>query len=193
MKMYQTVYFHKTTRGVQYLVKDMLFDLLKEYREEPELKRTGLVNFFTNGGALEDYQRLDDSSVLAIVHIAAEQKWGLASNLAVRFLGRDVYKCFELPASITGNIVRNKLERFRESLRNENIYFIEDRISHRNYKQHAVTDSNFLKNILIKKQGEHESLGSVSPLLTQPTARVARLYFRTVDDRDRAQAIFKSL
>jgi hypothetical protein len=142
---------------------------------------------------LRTTRALDDSSILGVVHLASEQKWGLASDLAKRFLERDTYKCFEIPSTATGNIGRNKLQTYRDALNAEKIYFIEDIITHRNYKQHAVTDSSFLKNILIKKDGEHESLGSVSLLLTQPAPRVARIYFRSKEDRDRGQTIFRAL
>jgi hypothetical protein len=66
-------------------------------------------------------------------------------------------------------------------------------VSHRSYRQHAVTDTNFLKNILIKQDGEHESLGSVSLYLKEAAPRVARLYFRAREDRDKGQEIFRKL
>lgn len=193
MKMYHNVYFHKTTRGIQHLIKDMLHEILRDHRGNPALKGSALVRFFDGGGALNDYLAMDDSSILTVAHIAAENKWGLASELADRFLKRDNYKCFEIPSTATGNIGRNKLERYRRALIDEKIYFIEDILSHRSYKQHAVTDSDFLKNILIKKDGEIESLGSVSLLLTEPAPRVARIYFRSEADRERAKTIFRNL
>jgi HD superfamily phosphohydrolase len=193
MKMYHNVYFHKTTRGVQHLVKDMLLELLQKHCDRPEIKNLRLFRFFQNKGQLSDYEALDDNSILSVAHIAAEHDWDQASVLANRFLRRHPYKCFEIPPTQTGNVGRRKLERFREALREKHIYFIEDILSHRSYKQHAVTDSSFLKNILIKKDGEHESLGSVSLLLKEPAPRVARIYFKTSDDRDAGKAIFQSL
>ncbi len=122
MKMYHNVYFHKTTRGIQHLVKDMLLELLRTHQDEPKLKHLQLFRFFRGGGALADYQALDDSSVLVAVHLAAEQKWGLASDLAKRFLKRDTYKCFEIPSTATGNIGRNKLQHYRDALNENKIY-----------------------------------------------------------------------
>jgi len=129
---------------------------------------------------------------MTVAHIAAENNWGLGSELARRFLKRDNYKCFELPSTSTGNIGRNKLERFRAALRQDNLYFIEDIVSQGNYKQYAVTDINFLKNLLIKKEGEYECLGNVSSLLKGPVARVARIYFRNEEDRDAAKLKFQT-
>jgi hypothetical protein len=130
---------------------------------------------------------------LGLIHIAAENEWGLASKLAKRFLVRDTYKCFELPSTAARTIGRNKLDKFRNALKDAGIHYIEDILSHRSYKQHAVTDENFLKNILIKKDGEVESLGHVSLLLKEPAPRVARVYFRVQSDCDEARAIFKAL
>ena len=193
MKMYHNVYFHKATRGVQHLVKDMLFELLTNHSQQPELRSTPLIRFFLNKGSLDDYISLDDSSVLTVAHLAADNSWGLASDLSRRFLARQNYKCFEIPGTPTRNIGRNRLDLFRSALRGEEIYFIEDILSHRSYKQHAVTDTDFLKNILIKQDGEIESLGSVSLLLREPAPRVARVYFRSEADRDRARVIFRGL
>jgi len=193
MKMYHSVYFHKTTRGIQHLVRDMLVEVIQNHHGEPEIRNLPLIKFFKESQSLDRYQLLDDSSVLAIAHVAAEGSWGLASALAKRFLDRDTYKCFELPSTATGNIGRNKLLRFRHALLEREIYFVEDKLSHRSYKQHAVTDESFLKNILIKINGEHESLGSVSSILTTPVTRVARVYFRSREDCDEAKRIFNSL
>ena len=193
MKMYHNVYFHKTTRGVQHLVKDMMLELLSNHGDKPKVKALGLSKFFRGKGRLSDYQALDDGSILNMAHVAADNNWGLASELANRFLQRKPYKCFEIPPTATGNVGRNKLDRYRAALREAKIYFIEDIFSHRSYKQHAVTDLSFLKNILIKKAGEHELLGNVSLLLKEPAPRVARLYFRTAEDRDAGKTIFQGL
>lgn len=193
IKMYQSVYFHKTTRGVQHLVRDMLLEIIQKHHHEPQLKDLPLIKFFTQDQDIKRYQSLDDSSVLSVAHLAADADWGLASSLARRFLGRDTYKCFELPSTSTGNIGRNKLVKFRAALNERGIYFVEDKLSHRNYKQYAVTDESFLKNILIKVDGEHESLGSVSALLRTPVARIARVYFRSVDDCAEGRKLFQEL
>jgi hypothetical protein len=171
----------------------MLLELLTNYSDKPELKALRLFKFFSSNGDISHYEALDDGSVLNVAHVAAENDWGLPTELASRFLRREPYKCFEIPPTTTGNVGRNKLERYRAALHEKNIYFIEDILSHRSYKQHAATDSSFLKNILIKKHGEHESLGSVSLLLKEPAPRVARIYFRTSEDRDAGKAIFQTL
>jgi uncharacterized protein len=193
MQMYQSVYFHKATRGIQFLVRDMLVAILTESESRPQVKDSQLSTFIRNGGQLDTYMRLDDTSIVSIAHAAADNNWGRATELAKRYLSRESYKCFEIPSTTSGNVPRAKLERFRAALTEEHIYFIEDIISHRSYKQHAVTDPNFLKNILIRKDGEIESLGSVSGFLKTPAPRVARIYFETSEARDKAKTIYHGL
>jgi hypothetical protein len=190
IKMYNNVYFHKTTRGVQHLVKDMLVDIIENHSDKPEINGMPLVNFFRGKQDLETYLALDDSSIVAVAHIAANSQWGVSSELARRFLCRDLCKCFELPPTETGSVPRAKLERFRSKLSEGKIPYIEDIVAQREYKQHDVTNSSFLKNILIKVGGEIESLGSVSSLVRTPARRSARIYFRTVEHRDRAAGLF---
>jgi HD superfamily phosphohydrolase len=192
MKMYHNVYFHKTTRAVQHLVKDMLIALVSDNHDKDEIRSLPLVKFFRGNSDISTYLQLDDFSVVAIAHIAAANQWGEASNLATRFLCRDLYKCFVLPNTDVGSVPRVKLERFRARLLKEEIVCIEDIISHRNYKQYDVTNSSFLKNILIKNGDEIESLGSVSALVKLPAKRSARVYFHNVKDREKAAAIYET-
>jgi HD superfamily phosphohydrolase len=45
MKMYDNVYFHKTTRGVQHLVKEMLLDVHKDWIGEAAIRDLPLIRF----------------------------------------------------------------------------------------------------------------------------------------------------
>jgi HD superfamily phosphohydrolase len=121
MKMYHNAYFHKTTRGVQHLVKDMLLELLQKHSDKSEITNLRLLRFFRDGGQLSDYEALDDNSILTVARIAAENSWGQASALANRFLRRQPYKCFELPPTQTGNVGRRQLDRYRAALREKTI------------------------------------------------------------------------
>jgi HD superfamily phosphohydrolase len=63
--MYHSVYFHKTTRGVQHLVRDMLVEIILKHHDKPQLKDLPLIKFFKQDQGLARYQSLDDSSVLS--------------------------------------------------------------------------------------------------------------------------------
>jgi len=197
MSMYKNVYFHKTTRAVQHMIRDILIDVIENHSDEPAVTSLPIIQFFSRRAdsienKLDLYLELDDASLIDVVKLSARKNWGLATELARRFFSRDLYKCFELQNTESGSVPRRKLEKFRTALTENGIYFVEDILSHRSYKQYAVTDSNFLKNILIWKGNEIESLGTVSDILKVPAKRTARIYFRNSTDRDSALAIYAS-
>lgn len=195
ISMYRNVYFHKTTRAVQHLIRDMLVALIENYASDDQVTSLPILQYFLRRDEkietkLDLYLELDDLSLIELTKLCARNDWGLASELAKRFFARDLYKCFELQNTEGGNVPRRKLDRFRSALADSSIYYVEDIISLRSYKQYAVTDANFLKNILIWKRQEIEPLGSVSDILKVPPKRSARIYFRTSADRDAAAKIY---
>jgi HD superfamily phosphohydrolase len=192
IKMYNTVYFHKTTRGVQYLVRDLMIEIITNHSDKREISALPIIQFFQGEGDLDTYLALDDSSIQTITHIAARSDWGLASKLAARFLNRNLYKCFELPNTEAGTVPRARLDRFVQRLSENSIKFIDDIVSQRSLKHYDVTNSSFLKNILIRQGSEIEALGNVSSIVRAPARRVARLYFENREDRDRAEELFRT-
>jgi uncharacterized protein len=183
VNMYNQVYYHKTTRGVQHLVKDMLVEIISKHSEIPEIVKLPLIRYFNGEANLETFMQLDDSSVLSLAQIVASRDLGDASHLAKRFLSRDVYKCFECPVTETGQVPRQRVKRFREKLREKQIYFIDDVISAKRPKQYDITDIDFIKNILVKRSGVKGLTNYIA---------VARLYFRNSEDRAAAEEIFRT-
>jgi HD superfamily phosphohydrolase len=192
VKMYNTVYFHKTTRGVQHLVRDLMIEVITNHSDNQEISGLPVIRFFKGERDLNAYLALDDSSIQAITHIAASNDWGRASNLAVRFLDRNLYKCFELPNTEAGTVPRARLDRFKQRLNESRIRYIDDIVSQRSLKHYDVTNSSFLMNILIRQGSEIEALGNVSSIVRAPARRVARLYFENREDRDRAEELFRT-
>jgi uncharacterized protein len=112
------------------------------------------------------YLRLDDSSVVALIHAVAEGEYGPETILARRYLNRDAYKCLELPLTTGGAIKRTQTKRFIDALREEGIFYVYDLLSTRGYKQFDVADEKFLKNIIVRTEdGEHGSLHNVSKIV----------------------------
>ncbi|MFC5066402.1 HD domain-containing protein [Flaviflagellibacter deserti] len=192
MKMYQNIYFHKTTRGVQHMASDIIYKTVSEVDQQfNSINSHPLITFFRNkdNQALDNYMNLDDSSVLSLVKLIADANNHPANALANRYLNRDTYKCLDLPSSETGEIRREKASKFIEALRSENIAFFADRLPGKAYKQYDVMDRNFLKNIMVEADGEHEPLGRVSQLVQAIPAKPTRIYFDCSKDRDRAKSI----
>jgi len=123
----------------------------------------------------------------------ADQKLGQASALARRYFDRDTYKCVELPTYGSGEIRKSAASKFIERLKNSNIEFFDDRLPAKEYKQYDVMDENYLKNILVKKDGEYEPLGWNSEIVKNPPVKKIRVYFKTQQGRDRAVKILADL
>jgi HD superfamily phosphohydrolase len=189
MKMYQNVYFHKTTRAVQHMVADIIkIAVSNELSSNKRIKAHPIVKFFKSkrNRTLDNYLCLDDSSIMSLLRDLADQKLGYASKLAQRYFQRDTYKCVELPTYGSGEIRKSAATKFIERLQNSNIEFFDDRVPAKDYKQYDVMDENYLKNILVKKDNEYEPLGWNSEIVKNPPSKKIRLYFKTDKDRSRA-------
>jgi HD superfamily phosphohydrolase len=188
-KMYKNVYFHKTTRGVQHLVVEAIKELVRS--DAPGSGDVRLVQYLRSGGDLEFYFSMDDSSVLEALNFAARSDIGRGSELSRRFLCRQPFKAFVVPHADGGAVPRRRLQRFYNALDEENIWYKEDRISEKKYKQYDVTSGLFLKNIIILKGENHVSLGSVSSVFGDPIRVEVRVYFEDHDSIERAAEIWR--
>jgi len=194
MKMYQNVYFHKTTRAVQYMVADIIsMAVSKDLRSNKKIKVHPIVRYLSDKRqrTLDNYLCLDDSSVISLLRDLADQKLGDVSVLARRYFARDTYKCMELPTYSSGEIRKGISSKFIDRLKNSNIEFFDDRLPVKDYKQYDVMDENFLKNILVKRDSEYEPLGWSSEIVKNPPAKKMRIYFKTEQGRDRATKILR--
>jgi uncharacterized protein len=193
VKMYKEVYFHKTTRAVQHIVQDCLKEFVKSNQDSKLHNSQKLFRYLTDSQSrgLDNYLQLDDSSIIHALHAISEGDYGKSTKLAQRYFARDLYKCIELPASNSGALKPNLAKRFVDALKQDNIEFVPDVIPAKTYKQYAVMEKNFVKNILIKKDGEPQSLGEVSNIVKSLGEKSARLYFVSNDDREKAREIMK--
>lgn len=194
MRMYQGVYFHKTTRAIQHMVTEIVkLAATNESRSNAKLKNHPVVQFFRDKRyrSVERYECLDDYSILSLIRLAADHRFGRLSKLATRFFTRNLYKCIELPTDAGGDVMRAASQRFIEALNSSKIEFIQDRVPSKYYKQYDVMDQNYLKNILIKKGSECEPLGKSSHLVRNIPPAPIRIYFREIKDRNKAQKLLQ--
>lgn len=194
MRMYQNIYFHKTTRAVQHMVSDIVrMAASGDMRKNATVSKHPIIRYFRNRRtrSIENYLRLDDTSIVSLLRILADTKLGAISDLANRYFKRDVYKCIELPTSSSGEILKSASANFVNALTENRIHFFDDRLPAKSYKQYDVMDETYLKNILIKKDGEYEPLGKVSEIVKNIPPKTIRLYFRSKEDRDRAADLLK--
>lgn len=196
-QMYSKVYFHKTTRGVQFLVRDIMNLALagEEVRERlPE--GDPLRDYFGQGPEpdLGLFLSLDDNSVLALISYLAKRDIGELSQLSRRFLARDLYKCFEPPHKPDEPPPLIQVSNFKAKLEDQEIFFHSDRLQPKGYKEFEIIGEGFLQNILVESGGDYVPVGRLSPIVENiPVAPTIRFYFRNEEERLRAKALWHSL
>ena len=194
MKMYKEVYFHKTTRSVQHLVRDAMKGLVNlDQSKTKAIRQQRLFSYLLNKKkrGIENFLLLDDSCFIHALHSIAEANLGDPSKLAERFFKRDTYKCLELPTSNSGKIKANLAGKFIDALKTDGIFYIDDILPAKTIKQYDVMEKHFLQNILVKKDGEAEPLGEVSNVVGSLGEKRVRLYFKTEQDREKAKVILR--
>lgn len=194
LKMYNDVYFHKTTRAVQHMIVDLVKLTVTSAKHNESISRHYVIRFLRekNFQDIEKYLSMDDSSIVSLIHAIAEAGPGETAILAQRYLRRDLYKCIEIPSTDDGP-PRRRIKDFILALKSENIYHKLDLIKGRTYKQYEVADKKFLENILIKRGRDHERLHNASKIIRSIPNQSTRLYFKDAEERAKADSILKRL
>lgn len=135
---------------------------------------------------------LDDASIVSFIQIAANGTYGKATDLAMRYLRRDLYKSIELPRTAAGRHSAVLAARFFDGLKTERIEHINDVLPAKLYKQYDVMEPSFVKNILVKRDDDYDSLGEVSEAVKTLPTKTLRVYFTSEADRARARVILEA-
>jgi HD superfamily phosphohydrolase len=194
-QMYQKIYFHKATRAVQHMVRDIIMGIFAEQNILTDLKPAfPILEYWATKSSqtVERYLELDDSSIISLVAAVSKKDYGKITKIALRYLRRDLYKCIELPVSKKKQLIPGLTARFIDALRTRGFDYFDDVPPAKSYKQFAVMDPNFLLNIMVMRGGDFEPLGEVSDIADQLPARTYRIYFRNEKQRDEAQEILKA-
>lgn len=164
-----------------------------ESQQAKKIKHQPLFQYFTNKNArtLDHYLSLDDSCIIFALHSIADGNFGKATELAKRYFARNLYKCLELPTNQNGQIKPRLTASFIEALKSKKVPYISDVLPPKSYKQYAVMEENFLKNILIKKGNEPVFLGDASNIVKSLGEKSVRLYFENQELKDAAIQILK--
>ena len=166
MHMYLSVYFHKTTRGIEVLIREILCNVLSNgdflARFDPN---NPLIQYVTKKGeiSVDTYLALDDSTILAFIKQIANGEFDKGTVLARRFFRRDLFKCFEVPLLSGGALPSDKIREFQETLKKLEIIYFRDKTPPKGYKQFAIHEPDFLKNILVfsKNDGVYRPIGDL--------------------------------
>jgi uncharacterized protein len=135
--MYRTVYFHKTTRAAEVMLK-LIFARFRELAREagslakakgiaPEAPRS-VIEAFTGKLTLGQYLALDDHSITEFLKGCARSKDEILRDLSAGVLNRCLFKAIdatEIPASSVGNF-RVEAEGFLQSQKLDPKYSLVD-------------------------------------------------------------------
>jgi HD superfamily phosphohydrolase len=104
-QLYETVYFHKATRGAEKLFTELLLRVVT-HAQEGDLLSTGLPNthpivkFASAPTELDNFLRLDDAAVWSALQMLCEGSDPVIHQLAVRLRDRNLYQCVDLRARV---------------------------------------------------------------------------------------------
>ena len=145
---------------------------------------------------IDIYFNMIDGTLIQLIKNVAHYNIGEASELANRFLKRDLYKCYELSAIAEKSWSPGTKAYFERELNEKNIWFRYDSIPEKGHKQHSPRSKDYLKNILIgdgtelntqpiyKLSKEIEQYGGYSPI---------RYYFKNSEERIKAVKIYRAI
>ncbi len=197
--MYSNIYFHKTTRGIEVLVREILNGVLADpsaldnsFADDP------LCRYFKvpDEERLLYYEKLDDSSILSFIKKIAEGNFGNPTELAQRFIKRDLFACFEPNKNPHRGPAKRKIANFALALGEANISFFQDYAPKKGFKQFAGNGDEFLVNILVKddEDGEPRPIGELNDAILKLADQAkVRFYFYSADQKTAAREIWNKL
>lgn len=196
-RMYINVYFHKTTRAVQFMAQDILVGVFSTPEKAKLIPDHFVIKrFFADfpNFPISDYVHLDDASVIEFIRFVEMSKIAPENEIARRFFLRDLYKCFEPPRRPANALPQPRLAKMRKALSEKNIHFHSDILPRKGFKQYDISDPIYFKNILVWSNIDRGPM-PVADLLpgTANWAAPIRFYFRTSDDRNKASEIWEAL
>ncbi|MEX5214545.1 MAG: HD domain-containing protein [Nitrospiraceae bacterium] len=195
-ELYSKVYFHKTTRAAQAMVKQILTDLVADLSLVPATNPFRIYFESKPEPSLETYINLDDNGIWAIVQFLADSRRGKISEISRRLLDRDLYKCFELPKRPKEEIPLSKANAFERKLRENQIWHERDRLRRKGYKEFGDEGIGYLKNILVYSEGDRAPVPMhvLSRWVQEmPVGAPHRYYFQNDRDRQHALEVWKGL
>jgi HD superfamily phosphohydrolase len=198
-QLYPTIYFHKTTRGVEKIFTELL---LKTFTLVIDglWKQTGLphlhplVQFAKDPNSLDRAQALDDTVVWGALPLLATAPDAIVAEFSKRLIERKLYKAFDVRACIkrqldpqmspiemedeTDRISVKSLEKIDVWIKDKQFKVLKDEGARSPYKPLEETGGR-LNQILVRTQVDQiVDLAELSPVVSAIRPyRFARLYF----------------
>ncbi|MBP2070714.1 HD domain-containing protein [Thermoanaerobacterium butyriciformans] len=157
--MYWQVYYHKTTRGYELLLQNILKRAKYLYEQNLlDIKIDLLIPVFKNEKInVEEYIQLNDSVILYAILSWKNSRDKILRDLCCKYLYRDLYKAYEIEQSFPFS-----LDAIKEILKNQNMdadyYLALDRPSNVIYDYYVEGEEGEKPPILINSMGKNKSI-----------------------------------
>ncbi|WP_051585748.1 HD domain-containing protein [Caldanaerobius polysaccharolyticus] len=157
--MYWQVYYHKTTRGYELLLQNILKRAKYLYEQNSlDIKIDVLTPIFKNENIdVKDYIRLNDSVILYAVLLWKDSTDKILSDLCCKYLYRDLYKAYELKQSVPISLDEIK-EKLNSQGMDDEYYLVLDRPSNVTYDYYVEGEEGEKPPILINNKGKIKSI-----------------------------------
>lgn len=186
--MYRTVYFHKTSRAAEVMLK-LFFRRLRELidaKRTPLTLPTTILPLFSEQMGLTFYLDIDDYTVMEVMKSCARSTDKTLARLAAGLLDRRLYKSVDV-SSLVANQQRGQISAFREAmsgrLRGRGLdpayVFVEDSASDTPYEPYEPDEEQPSRQIMVESaDGRIVEISQESDALQQlrKTYTVMRYY-----------------
>lgn len=113
-KMYQEVYFHKSNRSADILIKNLFKRAKYLYKKQKDffyLTSPRLIPFFEDNYDLDDYLKLDDNIMFSIFSLWETSSDTILADLSRRILNRDFFTAIQFTDELELKDIKNDLLR----------------------------------------------------------------------------------
>jgi HD superfamily phosphohydrolase len=165
--MYRTVYFHKTTRAAEVMLR-LLFRRFKDLLDNSEEKAnivqgapSSIAKAFSGGMSLEDYLQLDDHTITEFLKACLNASDSILSELARGLLYRRLFKGTDVTNQAASDIVRfteGAKEAIKSAGRDPAYYFADDSAGDTPYKPYHPDSDEPNTQIYVDKTTELSDL-----------------------------------
>jgi HD superfamily phosphohydrolase len=198
--LHEQVYFHKTTRSIEYLISRLLGHVAELAQTSGEAGQVGLTlnhpiwHFFMNTEpSLDAYLALDDQVIMAALQLMASAPDAIVANLAQRLRTRDLYKTLDTRRFGHDGGRQKRAERNIDELQTSGKF--EGQV-HKDqgakvsiYTQIGGDDERMHKKLHVVDSRGPREITDFSPLIEKlaEAKQFTRYYFETESDRNLAK------
>jgi uncharacterized protein len=157
--MYRQVYFHRTLRSAEAILRVLLRRALSLKKERPDRVWTtenSAMEKILSGGKLDlaGHMELDDTDVMYSIKRWQHSKDPILSDLAKRFLDRRLFKAFDLdmPENERGTFINEAREIVADAGFDPAYYFVEDKAGNAPYSFYSKRTSD-TKDLIFVEEG----------------------------------------